>query len=62
LEQLLEEVKNAPPIDPDSPVLLPGETEYKRMEERRLKGIPIDKNTVAQLRDLSKELDVECPL
>ena len=62
LEKLLEEVRSAPPIDPDSPVLLPGETEFKRMEERRLKGIPIDQNTVEQLRDLSKELDVECPL
>jgi len=62
LEKLLEEVKGAPPIDPDHPVLLPGEPEFKRMEERRSKGIPIDQNTVEQLRELAKELDVECPL
>ena len=62
LEKLVEEIKGAPPIDPDHPILLPGEPEFHRMEERRSKGVPIDHNTAEQLRELSKELDVECPL
>jgi LDH2 family malate/lactate/ureidoglycolate dehydrogenase len=62
LEKLLEEVKRAPPIDPNQPVLLPGETEFKRMKKRRIEGIPIDKNTAEKLRELSKQLQVECPL
>jgi LDH2 family malate/lactate/ureidoglycolate dehydrogenase len=62
LEKFVEEVKGAPPIDPHHPVLLPGEPEFQRMEERRSKGVPIDPDTAKQLRELSKELDVECPL
>ena len=62
LEELLGEVKGAPPIDSEHPILLPGETEFKRMEKRRVEGIPIDQNTVDKLRELSKELQVKCPL
>jgi LDH2 family malate/lactate/ureidoglycolate dehydrogenase len=62
LEKLLEEVRSAPPIDPDHPVLLPGEAEFKRMETRRAKGIPIAQNTIDRLHELSEELNVECPL
>jgi LDH2 family malate/lactate/ureidoglycolate dehydrogenase len=62
LEKLVEEVKQAPPIDPEHPVLLPGEPEFKRMEQRRVEGIPIDRNTVIKLHELSKELQVNCPL
>jgi LDH2 family malate/lactate/ureidoglycolate dehydrogenase len=62
LEKLVEEVRSAPPIDPDHPVLLPGEAEFKRMETRRAKGIPIAQNTIDRLHELSKELNVECPL
>jgi LDH2 family malate/lactate/ureidoglycolate dehydrogenase len=62
LISLLEEVKSAPPIDPDHPVRLPGETEFQRMEERRRKGIPVDEQTVEGLRALAEELHVDFPL
>jgi LDH2 family malate/lactate/ureidoglycolate dehydrogenase len=62
LEALVEEVKGAPPIDPDHPVLLPGEAEFRRMEERRRTGIPVDHETVERLRELSQDLDVDFPL
>jgi LDH2 family malate/lactate/ureidoglycolate dehydrogenase len=59
LESLIAEVEGAPPIDPDRPVVLPGELEHRRMEERRRKGVPIDRKTVERLRELARELDVE---
>ncbi|MEM6430577.1 MAG: Ldh family oxidoreductase [Deinococcota bacterium] len=62
LKQLIEEVKAAPPIDPDKPVLLPGELEHKRMQERREHGIPVAQETVKGLRNLATELNVDCPL
>jgi LDH2 family malate/lactate/ureidoglycolate dehydrogenase len=62
LEAFVEEVKSAPPIDPEHPILLPGETEFQRMEERRRKGVPVDHETVERLRELAKELNVDFPL
>jgi LDH2 family malate/lactate/ureidoglycolate dehydrogenase len=62
LEKLIKEVKSAPPIDPAQPVRLPGETEHQRMERRRKEGIPVAVDTVEKLRELTKDLDVECPL
>jgi LDH2 family malate/lactate/ureidoglycolate dehydrogenase len=62
LKQLVAEVKNAPPIDPARPVLLPGEAEHLRMEQRRQGGIPVARVTVEGLRDLAATLQVEFPL
>jgi LDH2 family malate/lactate/ureidoglycolate dehydrogenase len=62
LEALVTEVKAAPPIDPARPVLLPGEVEFGRMEQRSRDGIPVSKETVDQLRPLAAGLGVACPL
>ncbi|PJF27147.1 MAG: malate dehydrogenase, partial [Phototrophicales bacterium] len=62
LEQLVAEVKSAPPIDPSRPVLLPGEVEFKRMQQREREGIPMSRETVEKLRALSDEVGVACPL
>lgn len=62
LEELLSQVKNAPPIDSARPVMLPGEVEFGRMEQRRAGGIPVSRETVAQLRDLAAEIGVKCSL
>jgi LDH2 family malate/lactate/ureidoglycolate dehydrogenase len=59
LERLIVEVQEAPPIEPDQPVLLPGELEHRRMDERRREGIPIDRETVERLRGLARELEIE---
>ena len=58
-EKLIEEVKTAPPIDSDQPVVLPGELEHQRMEERRRKGVPVDRETVEKLHGLAQELEIE---
>ncbi len=62
LEALIEEVKSAPPIDPEKPVLLPGEAESLRLEERRRNGIPVDEETVRGLESLASDLNVPFPL
>jgi len=59
LEELIEEVRAAPPIEPDQPVLLPGELEHRRMEERRRNGVPVFHETVERLRELARELQIE---
>jgi LDH2 family malate/lactate/ureidoglycolate dehydrogenase len=62
LEALIAEVKGAPPIDPARPVVLPGEVEFSRMEQRQATGVPLSRETVDGLRDLARELNVEFPL
>ncbi len=58
LEALVAEVLAAPPIDPDRPVQLPGAAEQRRARERSRRGIPVDRKTVAGLRELAAELGV----
>jgi LDH2 family malate/lactate/ureidoglycolate dehydrogenase len=59
LEQLIEEVREAPPIEANQPVLLPGELEQRRMEERRRNGVPVFHETAERLRELAQELQIE---
>jgi len=58
LEQLVTDVKSAPPLDPEHPVRLPGEAEQQRARERMETGIPIDRETGSGLRELANELGV----
>ena len=62
LEQLVAEVKAAPALDPQRPILLPGEIEFKRMEDRQRDGIPVARETVDGLRELARALAVDFPL
>jgi LDH2 family malate/lactate/ureidoglycolate dehydrogenase len=61
LEDLIREVKTAPPIDANRPVMLPGEAEFQRMEERRSRGIPLDRETLDRLRELARDEGVSFP-
>ena len=62
LEMLVAEVRGAPALDPQRPILLPGEIEFRRMEERQREGIPVARETVDGLRDLAQGLAVDFPL
>jgi LDH2 family malate/lactate/ureidoglycolate dehydrogenase len=62
LEALVAEVKSAPAIDPRRPVVLPGEVEFRRMEQRQREGIPVSRETVEGLRTLAADLGIRCPL
>ncbi|NDJ59486.1 MAG: Ldh family oxidoreductase [Chloroflexi bacterium] len=62
LEALVADIKSAPPIDPNRPVLLPGEVEFTRMAQRQQAGIPVARETVEQLRPLAASVGVEFTL
>lgn len=59
LEELIADVLAAPSIDPEHPVRLPGELEQTRAAERRLKGIPVDLETMNELARLAGELEIQ---
>jgi LDH2 family malate/lactate/ureidoglycolate dehydrogenase len=62
VEQLVEEVKSAEPIDADQGIYLPGELEFLREQSWLEEGIPIDHKSVEKLRSLAEERGVACPL
>ncbi|MCC7451775.1 MAG: Ldh family oxidoreductase [Anaerolineae bacterium] len=62
LEQLVAEVKGAPAIDPARPVMLPGEVEFQRLQQREQAGIPVSRETVDGLRTLAQQVGVAFPL
>ena len=62
LDDLIGQVKGAPPIDPARPVLLPGEVEFRRMSQRREAGVPVSRETVEGLRQLAADIDIEFSL
>jgi ureidoglycolate dehydrogenase (NAD+) len=54
LESLFRTLKTSTPIDARSPVLLPGEIEKAKMNERREKGIPFDPPIWSSLASLAE--------
>jgi hydroxycarboxylate dehydrogenase B len=50
IDRLVAWVKESPPASPGGEVLLPGEIERRTRAERRAHGIPLDPNTLAQVR------------
>jgi LDH2 family malate/lactate/ureidoglycolate dehydrogenase len=62
LEQLVTEVKGAPPIDSARPVMLPGEIEFERLQQRQQEGVPVSRETVDGLRTLAQQVGVKFPL
>ena len=62
LQALVDQVKGAPPIDADQPVMLPGERELNNKTERSETGVPLDPRTIEKLEPLANELGVDFPL
>jgi hydroxycarboxylate dehydrogenase B len=56
---LEEWVKASPPLDPDAPVLFPGDIERRTYEDRIVNGIPLDENTVGQLLTAARSLGLD---
>ncbi|MDR1579248.1 MAG: Ldh family oxidoreductase [Synergistaceae bacterium] len=59
MEGMLSEYKNAKPIDPALPVLLPNEIETGHREDALKQGIPFSENVYKVLRDAAKQLGLE---
>jgi len=62
LAVFVQQVKQAQPIHPDGEILLPGELEHRRMQERLDLGIPVDAETLEKLRMLCAENQILFPL
>jgi LDH2 family malate/lactate/ureidoglycolate dehydrogenase len=62
LEQLVAEVKGVDPLDPARPIILPGEIEFQRMDERQKIGIPVSRETIDGLRELARDVGIEFTL
>jgi uncharacterized oxidoreductase len=58
MQELRGYVKSSPPAPGSSEVLLPGEPEAKRIEERRKNGIPLDDTTWEQIRQSALSVNV----
>ncbi len=59
LQQLATYVKSSRPVDPEKPVLLPGELERNIRQERQANGIPIDDATWRQVVQTARDLGCE---
>src|ERR671918_486766 len=58
IDRLVAWVKGSPPATPGGEVLLPGEIERRTRAERRAGGIPLDPNTLAQVRAAAASVGV----
>lgn len=54
-------VKASPSVDPQAPVLVPGEPECATRIQRAANGIPIDGTTWTQILECARALDVRAP-
>lgn len=55
LDDFLEALRATPPLDAERPVLVAGDPEYRREEERRRDGIPLPPALVGRLRQIASD-------
>lgn len=55
LDELIDALHAAPPVDPSQPVLVAGDPEADREEERRKNGIPLYSDQIELLQRLARE-------
>jgi LDH2 family malate/lactate/ureidoglycolate dehydrogenase len=59
MDNWIERFKAAKPINPDQPVVIPGEPETAAEKERRINGIPLVDAVVKDLNEVAEKLGVE---
>jgi LDH2 family malate/lactate/ureidoglycolate dehydrogenase len=62
MDALIGQIRSSPLADDADAIYLPGELEYRRAEERRADGVPIEAGRFEALVALGAELDVPTPL
>jgi LDH2 family malate/lactate/ureidoglycolate dehydrogenase len=62
IQSLIAEIRNSPLAPGVERIYLPGEIEWLRQKERESTGIPVPNSLLAELHNLSKELNVELDL
>ena len=61
LESAMEEIRNLSPEEGFDRVRFPGEREWERADHCLKEGLPLHRDTIAELADLGKTLDIEVP-
>lgn len=61
MDAAVREWRATPPIDQETPVLVPGDPEWRTTQERRANGIPIHPNIQADLVTLATDAGVRFP-
>ena len=62
MAEFFQKVKQSPMWDADSEMLLPGEIEYRKENERRSTGIPIPEPLYKELVQLGKDMNLDSAL
>lgn len=62
MAQFKDQLKATPMWQEGAQMLLPGEIEYHKEQERRQNGLPIPVTTYEELAELKKEYDIQAPL
>ena len=62
IEALIAAVRNSPPADGFTEVLVPGDPEVREMERRMANGIPVEEKTWDRLADVAKRYGVRVPV
>jgi LDH2 family malate/lactate/ureidoglycolate dehydrogenase len=58
IDEMIDELKSAPPMEGSSGVLVPGEIEYNTEREYRKTGIPVPGNVLKALNDFAAKVDI----
>ena len=58
MDNWIERFKSAKPINPDQPVVIPGEPELEAEKERKVSGIPLVEPVVKDLNELAEKLGI----
>lgn len=62
MQDFYERLKATPMWQEGAEMLMPGELEYRKEQERRRNGIPVPVTTYDELMELAREYDVKAPL
>jgi LDH2 family malate/lactate/ureidoglycolate dehydrogenase len=62
MSDFIKTIKESPMWDPDSEMLLPGEIEYRKEQERRRDGIPLSAALYDELAEIGSELNLDAAL
>ena len=62
MAEFIQTIHNSPMWDPSKEMLIPGEIEYRTMQQRKQRGIPLPNNLYKEIVALAKELGVKTKL
>ena len=59
IDRMIEEIKSSRRAEGTEEIFLPGEIEFRMERERKVSGIPVGAETVAELREVARSCDVD---